>query len=198
MQHGGAVGVLGIDRVDGHAGIGHLGQQVDAVLDDLALVGLGQHQHRIGAAGADQHQVTFDAARVEVLVQPDHHQHVVDIRGDQLLAVVFAGGAALEDRTPRQQVDDGFAAFIQRDPVADRRALVGRETRPGPGHGRLHLHLHLVGAGGHVVGGAVLAGDARQAVAGGGGQGLARRVVVGPAEGAQGGEVFFKELHWRR
>ncbi len=183
--------------MDGHAALFHFQQQVDAVLHDLALVGLGQHQHGHGAGGADQHQVTFDAARVEVLVEPDDHQHVIHVRGDQLLAVVFAGGAALEQGTARQQGQDVLAGGVERDPVADGGTLFGRETRPGPGHGRLDLE-DLVGFGGDVVGAAVLADHAGQDGAFGGGQGLAPGVVVGPADGAQAVEGFGSGQHWPR
>jgi hypothetical protein len=89
------------------------------------------------AAGLHHHQVALDAARVEVVVQADHHEHVVDVRGDQLQLVVLAGGAALEQRAPRQQFEDVLARRVERHPVADDRAQL-RVDLARPRRRRLH------------------------------------------------------------
>ena len=77
----------------------------------------------------------------------------------------------------------------------DLRVVVAVCTQTSREARRLHA-LHIVRAQGHVVGGAVLAGHARQARAAGRGEGLARGFVVGPAEDAEAGEVVGVGMHW--
>ena len=72
----------------------------------LGLVGFGQHDDRLHPAAAHQQQIAFDPARIEITIQTAHHKHGIDIRRDHLLAVMLAGGAALDRRKPWQQSHD--------------------------------------------------------------------------------------------
>ncbi len=127
----------------------------------LATIGLGQHQHGCGTAGIDQYQIALQATQVEIAIQPGHHQHRVDVRGDRLHLEMFAGGAALEQAAAWHQFENLILLRMQSHEIADHGALFGREALARPWRGRLYRKLVVAIA--DTVAGAVLFADSRHA-----------------------------------
>ena len=80
-------------------------------------------------AARHQQQVALDPARIEVGIQPADHEHAVDVGRDDLLPVVFAGRAALiaESAAAGRRCRRLLGRALDQHPVADRRALLGRQ-----------------------------------------------------------------------
>ena len=110
----------GADGVDGHADRDRLDLR-DRRLGVLGQVELRQHDRRVGAALPRQREVALEPARVQVAVEGHDEEHRVDVRGQDLLDRLVAGGAADERRAPWQ---DGLDQPVGvGDPVADGREL---------------------------------------------------------------------------
>jgi hypothetical protein len=103
-------------------------------LDDLVEVGgshevgLGQHDHRHGAAVPDQADVALDAAGRDPPVGRHQHQHGVDVGGEGLGPSLGTGRAADDGRPAGQGPHDDSVA--NEDPVADGDGHPGRDSGP--------------------------------------------------------------------
>ncbi|KAG1390233.1 hypothetical protein G6F59_015272 [Rhizopus arrhizus] len=100
LQHGDAVGIQAVDRMQRDALHLQFFQHRQCVFAVFGLVGLGQHHHRFGTTAANQQQVAFDTARIEVGVQAADDEHRIDVGRDHLLVVMLAGRTALDRAAP--------------------------------------------------------------------------------------------------
>jgi hypothetical protein len=95
----------------------------------LAEIGLGQNDHRRGAAFPGGGEIALDAARVEVTVQRGDQEGHVDVGGDNLRTAGATCGLAHERTAPRQHIVDGGAPLLGADsrgyPVAGHRIGAG-------------------------------------------------------------------------
>ena len=136
------VGPAGAQRLDDvQGGLGGEGRGGLAPGREVgAPVRLVEHEHRGGAAVADGDQIPFDSPGVEVVVEAAHHEHRVDVGGDELPAGRFTRRLAGETQAARQHRLDGrrvpVGAGANRDPVADHRAGGLRRTSGAEGDRR--------------------------------------------------------------
>ena len=174
------------ERVDGDVG----GDRPDGGEGGLRIareVALRQQHHRLGAALARQDEVALEAAQAQVLVERRDDEDDVDVRGEHLLLGRLPRGLAREPRAAREQRLDRPRVLLgaggDGDPVTD-----GGEIGGGAGllvEPSRDVAAEHAGLGEHVVGAAVLHGDAArdQAVVGVGLELLGEAVV--PAEGRE-------------
>ena len=126
-------------------------------------IGLRNEQHRARTALPGKGEVALEESCVEI-GDRGHDEDDVDVRGDDLLAGDIGprvvGGTARKPRPAREYGADGRGGFpgLQRDPVADDGQLGSGLDPPSCPARQARAGLALVRE--HVVGAAVLDGDA--------------------------------------
>ena len=129
MQHHQRGRVGAGDRVDVHSRRDrpHRLDILAWILDEVRLV---EDDHGRRATVPGDEQVSLDAPRIEVAVEPADEEDDVDVRGDDLLLRAIPRRAAREPARSRQHSPDASGTVItgrvEDDPVADRRELGAR------------------------------------------------------------------------
>ena len=138
----------------------HLLDEAARILDEIRLV---EDDHRIRAALPRGHQISLDATRVEVAVEPGDKKDDVDVGGDDLLLGGIAGRPTREATRSRQHRTDArirIGGRIDRNPVANRgkvRPRLRLVTQPSGNAGQ-----QLAFRGQHAIDVSVLEADARR------------------------------------